>query len=254
MSDQNKTIVIAEHDFANFLKDKHAVVNSRSAKTGGIAGKVIMRNEKGEVILEKDNLIVLRGRTFALEKLFETAIVGSTYVQNIDRKIALFKVGTGGTPPAAPFDPYVPQYTDMDLSAPVPFLIVDPTKISGGDPEKISNPSIVVELTPEQQLKYYLPEVDPAFPEQTKMMGKKFETEEWVYSLATNEVYRKLTLLISEIDCRKQYLNELGLMIAGYDSVNNAYGQVEAFSRICFDTESCTNLTKTITVEYLIYA
>jgi len=193
-------------------------------------------------------------RTFALEMLFRDVITGSPYIQNLNRKVCLFKIGTGGAPEGDPFNPHVPSYTDMDVAANVAFLTVDPNKITSGDPEKASNPSIVTELSPEQQLKYYQPVVDPLDPSVTHYYAKTFEGAEWVFDLENNEVYRKLTLLISNIDARNKFINELSLIIAYYDDVANEYGQYEAFSRLCFDTESLTNLSKSIMIDYLIYA
>jgi hypothetical protein len=249
----NKVLTFDEKKIYNNLHDEAQVCGDGVAKHPLIKrGKVVFKDKDGNVILERDNEIVLRGRTFALEKLFEAVITGSPYEQNLDRKVSMFKIGSGGAPESNPFEPYEPNYDDMGLTTPQPFLTVDPNKMS--DPEKASNPSIVTELSPEQELKYYLPVVDSLDPQVTHYYGKTFESQEWGFDQANNEVFRKLTLLISDLDVRDLNINELSLMIAHYDDLNNSFQQVEAFSRICFPTENFSNLSKSVTVEYYIYA
>jgi len=251
-----KKLIFNERSFQKNFKDDFAITPAFNSKSETkLRGHVIFRDGvTGKVLLEKDNEIVLRGRTFALEMLFRAPITGSPYIQNLDRKVCLFQIGTGGAPENDVFQPFVPQYTDMGVSNAVPFLSVDPNKLTSGDPEKASNPSIVTELSPEQALKYYLPVVDPLDPQVTHYLGKVFGGAEWVFDMGNNEVYRKLSLFISSIDARNRFINELSLMIAYYDDVANEYTQVEGFSRLCFDTESLSNLSKSILIDYLIYA
>jgi hypothetical protein len=248
MNENNKILTFSDTEFQKFMRDRAQVSGGKTC----LRGRVIMRDENGKVLLEKDNEIVLRGRTFALEKLFGAVITGSTYIQNLERSIALFKIGAAGAPNGDPFNPFVPEFSDMDVAEQVPFITVDPNKFS--DPEKASNKSIVTELSDVQELKYYIATVDPLDPAVTHYYGKTFENSQWHINQAGNEVYRELTLLISDTDCRGAKINELCLMLAYYDTPGNTFSQIEAFSRICFDTESFSNLSKTCTISYLIYA
>jgi len=237
----------------SLLTDKFDISNI--TPTSFLRGRVVMRDEKGNIFLEKDNMIVLRGRTFALEHLFKDPISASSgYTQDLDRKICLFKIGDGGADvETAPFDPFVPSYQNLDLSNPVPFITVDPNK--NADPIKQANPSIVTELAPGDELIYYDKVVDGGDPAVFHYYGKVFDTApEWTFNEAGNEVYKKVTLRINTKDARNQYVNELGLFFASLDTGGNVYENIEIFSRICFDTESLTNLTKQIVIEYFIYA
>ncbi|WCS68388.1 hypothetical protein Goe21_02790 [Bacillus phage vB_BsuM-Goe21] len=220
----------------------------------GLKGKVKVMDEFGNTILEKDNLIVLRGRTYALERLFGKPIdaEASGYRVNLNRSICLFKVGSGGADiESAPFQPFAPLYSDEDLAKPVPFVVQDPAKHE--TPEKENNPSIIEELSEEQRKRYYLPEVRSDGT--TEYYGKVFEVEpQWVFSKENNEVYQKIMLKINADETRGYLINELGLVFAEYDEANNTYKDTELFSRVTFDSESLTSLTKTVLIEYLIYA
>ncbi|ALN97997.1 hypothetical protein Bp8pS_318 [Bacillus phage vB_BpuM-BpSp] len=220
----------------------------------GLRGRVNVYDDLGNLILQKDNLIVMRGRTFALEKLFNSPIDAeeSGYKVNMNRTISLFKIGSGGADLAStPFQPFTPVYSDEDLSQPVPFVVQDPKK--NEDPEKENNPSIVEALSEEQSKKYYIPNVKEDGT--TEFYGKVFESQpQWVFNKETNEVYKKITLKVNIDEARGFYINELGLVIAEYDEENNTFDDSELFSRITFDSESLTSLTKTLLFEYLIFA
>jgi len=248
-------VLTFKDEFNNINEEISRTVSTDTNNTTNLKGVVKFINpDTGETIFEKENLIVLRGRTFALEKLFGVPITGSPYIQNLNRSVALFKIGKGGTPEGDPFNPIVPEYFHTSLSDEVPFITVDPNKLTSGDIEKASNPSIVTELSIDQQHKYYMPVVDTLDPEVTHYYGKNFEDAEWVFDEVNNEVYRELSLFISAIDARGKYINELGLFIAEYDEVNNEYLNLELFSKLTFDTEPLSNNTKSILIQYRIYA
>ena len=239
-----------------FVKDK--VVN-KLINDPYLRGHVCIRDHKGNIILEEDNLIVLRGRTFVLEKLFDTTIgVDSGYIRNLNRKICLFKIGSGGADiEAAPFDPVVPAYSNMNLTTPFPFITVDSEK--NLDAEKASNTSIVTALSQAETLIYYdmVSETpDPARPSYViyHYYAKKFEAEQWYINKTNNEIYRQLTLRISEKNARNEILNELGLYIGQYNDPGNNYSNLELFSRITFDSEPLGNANKQLVIDYIIYA
>lgn len=245
------------NDNMNSFNDEVTITNEQARNfTGGgmgLKGRVIMRDEQGNTILEKDNLIVLRGRTFALEKLFEDVITaGSGYKLDITRKIGLFKIGSGGANVAtAPFSPYTPIFSDENLGKQEPMVIVDVNKAA--DPLKQANPSIVTSLSTAQQAVYYDGVVQGDGT--THYFAKTFDANPvWTFNKVTNEVYKKIQLTIATTDARNKFINELGLFISKYNSVTKKHDNIELFSRICFDTESLTNLTKQISVEYFIYA
>jgi hypothetical protein len=232
-----------------------AETTERSTSYVGLKGRVRLRDGvTGELILEKDNLIVLRGRTYALEQLFNDPIdpTASGYKVNMNRTIGLFKIGSGGADvQSSPFQPFTPLYKDEDMAIPVPFVIQDPDKYATA--EKENNPSIIENLSTAQKKKYYLPTVKSNGT--TEYFGKVFEVApQWVFNKTTNEVYKKIMLKIDANEARGYMVNELGLVIAQYDATNNVWKDAELFSRVTFDTESLTSLTKSLLVEYLIFA
>ena len=110
-------------------------------------GAVECRNELGEMLFEKDNLIVVPGRRFVLEKLFN---IKSTLLFNSLRQlmnvapqidedptleangplkakaVCLFGVGIGGS--GMTFGDVIdPKYTDLNLNQIIPLRLVDIT-------------------------------------------------------------------------------------------------------------------------------
>lgn len=257
----NDTKVLKFQDSTN-LKEKFL---RDSSNKSALRGHVVFKDENGNVILEKDNLIVLRGRTFVLERLFNKSITDAEnvdYIKNVNRKVCLFKIGDGGANvETAPFNPYVPEYSDEDLAHPLPFVIVDPDK--NLDPVKQKNPSILTELSDEDKLNYHAPVKDG---NTTLYMAKVFDGStpgddtatgtSWGYDKVNNEVYIKCDLRVSVKDGRgtNPYINELGLFFAEYVPEQKTYKNLEMLSRLSFDSESLTNQSKQILIEYYIYA
>lgn len=231
------------------FKDSLKISDGRTLR-----GHFILKDDFGNIILEKDNLIVMRGRTYALELLFHDYIdtSASGYINNLNRNICLFKIGSGGCDVQnTPFQPFVPVYDDMDMAQPIPFVISDPNKFL--DSDKTDNPSIVEELTGSATKKYYLP--ISRTDNTVEYYGKVFETKpQWVFNKETNEVYKKIMLRIAPNEARGRLINELGLVFAEYDSNTNSYKDAELFSRVTFDTKSTTSLTNSFLCEYLIFA
>lgn len=131
-----------------------------------VKGHVVIKDDFGNIILEKDNLVLLNTRVFLFEHLFkvgppngysymrkgnnneyEKVIQNTTnpyaYDENRHQKrICMFTVGQGGADVnATPFNPYIPKFNDIALVQPVPFKTFDLSKDFNSD--KNSNPSIV---------------------------------------------------------------------------------------------------------------
>lgn len=216
----------------------------------GPRGRVVARDgSTGEALFERDNIIVLRGRVFALEKMFEDAVPpgtsqgGYAYARNLSRTVCLFCVGSGGAPASDPFSPYAPAFSDVAMTTPEPFRVVDPADPAGFPP-----------LTAAEQLVYYSPVTDGAGV--TRYYSKRFEEldPEWVVDTSGNEAYKKLVLRVGELDCRGRTVSELGLQVAAYDAASNEMSDVELLSRLTFPTESLADPAKVIVVEYYVYA
>jgi hypothetical protein len=248
----NENEVMVNVEDAMVLADKY---KKNPYSRQGLSGRIKLHvDDFGNKVLEKDNLIVLRGRTFALEKLFDSPIDPTTsgYKVNMNRTICIFKIGSGGCDVnSAPFQPFTPLYSDENLATPVPFVIEDSQKYA--DQLKTDNPSIIEAMTDADKHRYYLPSLKSNGS--AEYYGKVFEVApQWVFNKDTNEVYKKIMIKVDANEARGFLVNELGLVIAEYDSATNTYVDDELFSRVTFDTESLTSLTKTLLIEYLIFA
>ena len=219
---------------------------------------VIVDNETGKVVVDKDNLVLMRGRTFALEKLFSTVsdFNPSYNKTNLDqKKICLFKVGKGGCVEGEPFTvKETINPLDTDLYSPVPFRIL-PT---GSDP-----------LPNYADLKNYEANDGNTY---NAYYCKRFDDISWVYNETSNdEVAIRLTLNITEDDLktviikdennltgytRSTFINELGLCIANINPATNEIvnGTIELVTKICFSSEPYFNPLKSSTLYYYIYA
>jgi hypothetical protein len=251
----NKDEKLLTFEDAIIMADKIGQPSSRVGLKGRVRIHEIV-DEFGNTVLkqEKDNLIVLRGRTFALEKLFNDPIdpTISGYQVNMDRTICLFGIGAGGADiKSAPFQPFTPLYSDENLAVPIPFVIEDSGKYS--DQDKTNNPSFIETMTAEQRATYFNPIIRSNGA--TEYFSKVFEVKpQWVFNKTTNEVYKKIMLKLDKNEARGYMVNELGLQIGWMNPKNKLYEDIELFSRVTFDTESLTSLTKSLLIEYLIFA
>lgn len=102
--------MITEKDIIEYLK-----VNDTKALTV-LRGHVNIVDKFGNIILDKDNLVVFKGREFILNKLFS----GINNVPEENRVIMAYGVGDGGTGTettgtnVSP-SPFLPSYTDTKL-------------------------------------------------------------------------------------------------------------------------------------------
>jgi hypothetical protein len=246
------------------------------SRGGHLSGLVTMFDEGGRLIFSKrPNVIVLGGRTFALELLFGSNIGSSgrtaspgAYVSDGARTVIAFGVGNGGAPGGSPFTPYAPPpnaYADpagVQLASPIPFRFHDTSQSGSGDPTLFipsGEQANYGGATPVPggtvtQFHYYIKRFDVLDPV-------------WYYSEADNTVYKSVALSVTAYDCRTAVLsgspnqvNELCLYhskITGSDGHGSPGGEVfantEMFSRITFPTEFLS-VGKALQIEYRIYA
>jgi len=251
--------------FTDLLDARHSVGINRNHRAsdkmaGGstFTGEVIVRDQAtGQVLFRKKNLIVLRGRTFALEALFADGIEtfgGPGYVSDITRKLCSFYIGSGGAPGGDPFNPYVPSPTDLALGTAIPFRLHDTAQSGSGNPL------------------LFIPNIDignyggaasvVGQPTQTKYFLKHFDVRDpvWVWSSGSNEVYKKVQLSINAFDARtgvSNIVSELALVMGRINGLDVNQGQIftnpEIFSRITFATEFMS-ADKSLAIEYRVYA
>lgn len=234
----------------SFLKDKYNLDENNFNK---LRGHVILRDAlTGEIIEEKDNLITLRARSFVLELLFGLN-APEGYINNKDRTVCLFNIGSGGADlQASPLEAISPKFSDTGMYSEIPFVIVSDLKETL--PEYQANPSIIEELNEEQKKTYYLPKEQP--DGSVRYYAKVFEKDSERLKLDKNNgvVYWHGTCRITPQEARGFVLNELGLILAHYDEERNAYTDAEQFSHITFSSIALTSLNNGILIEYLVYA
>jgi hypothetical protein len=229
----------------------------------GLSGAISSMTDNTGRVCFKDrcNLIVLRGRTFSLEKLFNTTIDSNgvnsgavPYISDLNRQILGFGVGYGGAPSGDPFSPYsVPPTGDsgVALTQPIPFRLHDTSQSASGNgllyvpSNEITNYGDLRSVSG-SQYHYYM---------------KLFDSPPvWVFNAAANTVYKQILLSISVNDCRTtvgHQINELCLYFgrnSGHDVYNgNVITHPEMFSKITFPTENISG-SKTLSIVYNIYA
>ena len=258
-----------------------------------LRGHFIMKDENGNIIEEKDNLIVLRSRLFVLLSLFkpnelERKEMESSYIKNDNRRICLFKIGMGGADTqSAPFQPFVPKFTDRDLANPIPFVVTNEVKEL--DPELNANPSVFLPdkhyFNKDKRETYHCPRKNE--DDSVSYFAKTFDNVDFSFSTESSEIFAALQLTIENWDARGYFFNELGLLfaeeyyvpidqnldivkdgnvlteaeyLAGINSSsinpNNymkQYRDEELFSRVTFGTKSLKSLNNKLIIEYRIY-
>ena len=256
--------VIQLEDVAR-LVDEGANANITAEELRGGIVDMYAEGENGALIpifQKRKNIIVLRGRTFGLEKLFGVTIgtagvdSGIPYKSDLNRTILAFGVGNNGAPASAPFSPHAPVPNGVNgqqLSNQIPFRYHDDASLNSG------NPALFI---PREEIGVY-GGATPITNSTTKFnyYYKRFQNDgEWYFNATENTVYRKLTLRLSPDDCRTaaaNYVNELSLFIGrarGNDARGGIqYENMELFSRVTFPTEFLS-LGKALTWEYRVYA
>ena len=249
-------------EFNDFIKQK----DKDSMQTGStdtvLKGIVSIKDDTGRTVFSRrNNLILLRGRTFALESLFKDTIGvegvsggANPYVSNLERSISGFVVGRSGTTaPSAPFDPKAVEPRDRWLTTEIPFRIHD----TAADE---SQPDIFI---PTGEKSLYSNGRAGSTGTQREYYMKRFDNFDpaWNFDEATNEVYKLITMSISAHDCRTladPTINELGLVIAQNLGTTDASGMpeftdIELFSKIHFPSEYLAE-GKSLSIEYLVYS
>lgn len=247
-------------EFNDFIK--HKDVTSQTTNDTLLKGIVTMKDDTGRTVFSRrNNLILLRGRTFALETLFADGIGAegvsggaNPYLSNLKRSISGFVVGRSGTTaPSAPFDPKAVEPRDRWLTTEIPFRIHDT------DSDQ-SHPNLFIA---DGEKALYSDGRAGATGTQREYYMKRFDNFDpvWNFDEQSNEVYKLISMSISENDCRTLVdptINELGLVIAESLSTTDASGMpeftdIELFSKIHFPSEYLAE-GKSLSIEYLVYS
>ena len=264
MSESQNVKQISFADALDVIRDER--VNAEYRVDGGMTGVVTMcEPETGRIVFSKrHNLIVLRGRTFALEKLFHDTIDSSgvnsgvrPYISDLDRRIIAFSVGKGGSPASDPFAPYAPPPTGahgVGLAQRIPFRLHDTETGAAGDPHLF--------IPPAELANYGGAEAVVNSPNQYYYYLKHFDSRDpvWFFDEIRNTVYKQITMSITKDDCRtssSNWINELSLYFARVGGVDLRGGvsfvNPEMFSRITFPAEPLS-ANKSLEIIYNVYA
>ena len=227
-----------------------------------VHGHVIVRDsDTGEVLIDKENLVLMRTRVWLFEQMFKTDAPSSlNYTKDNARSIAFFSIGSGGADiNANPFAPFVPKFSDIELGQRIPFVTVDPDKANNSESQ--ANPSIVSSLTSAQRNIYYMSVANSDGT--TPYYAKRFKdatpaspfgsSSKWVVDNYSGKVAFSLSMTIDKSEARGNLVNEIGLWMATYNSSNNTFSNPFLATRICFDTDSLSSLNKNIEIEYIMY-
>lgn len=274
------------------LSDKIGLLDKEKNMTK-VKGHVTIRDKQGNILLEKDNLVLFNTRIFLFEHLFKVGYIAGnnqpskeTYnIENHKRSLCLFTLGQGGADiNSTPFNPFVPKFNDTGLYTPIFFKKVDTADISDDNPS-ILNTDIgyVQEGTYNDKQLYYreyfkcnadgsTADVLSEEAQITSYYAKRFDSYFWDVDDSTGEVSFVMNMSVKEDECRGQYINEIGLILAEfeepvYDEVadcyriedvkqaneDTGYKGWELATRLTFDTESLTSLGKELEIEYRMY-
>lgn len=193
--------------------------------------RMIDANTGRVIINRKVNIVTHRGRTFALERLYEDANNSDDYpIKNFNRTINLFSVGDGGCPEGDPFSPINPSPLNTGLANRIPFL-----NLIEGSTDVDTDVYPASPTTIDGRDLYY---------------RKRFNVLDpvWYINRDTNTVYKKVELLIDLKDCRNESINELGLFFS-----TDTFTDIEMYSRVTFPTELITG-NKKLLIEYYTFA
>lgn len=224
----------------SFLFKDH---NVNPVKEGPLNGFVVVKDENGEILIAKKNLVVRAGRNLSLRKIFGQPgfIANEDEAALNQKKVLLFGIGKGGAPMSDPFNPLPPTPSDTDLSSPIPFR----------------SSSSALPLLPSEEALY----TDGRDVNGTMQWYKKRFSNgngEFVVDSANDFVYNKLQLQVTDKEARDLFVNEISLFYAQYSpsglTQNLKYTNYSIFSRFTLQTEPLpSNTNKALNIDYYVY-
>lgn len=272
-----RTINLDDKLDINDLKDALSQRNSQFLR-----GEAEFYNEHGDLLFKRSNLIVLPGKVFALEKLFNVKcktdipdlkeqlnIPASTPITANEDKgplqkkaVCLFGVGMGGS--SNQFgDVIKPNFSDTNLYNMVPFRYVP--LANDLTPTEKKKYFFRVE-TQDDMVAYFLKKFDKTPSIEIKRLGTDIDAD---ISIKDEEfdVYVEMELKIDVEDIR-EYFNAIGEgHLARYNEICLVYGvqpdvpgqdyvdyeQLELFSKLTFNNEALDSVSKELRIIYRVY-
>ena len=243
----------------------------------------------GEVLFETENMIVLGGSLFTLEKVFgvrspleistlnnihNVANSVTTLTGNKDTFVCLFGVGIGGAGDSIT-DVIDVKYQERDLGpvdgaiTMVPFRQTADELTEDEKSKYWFKRTIVIGDADIEKKQYFLKkfESDPEIKilwrdAENEDDGSSVDVEPWNTDRTTPiETFIEMTLKINKNDVREYFadnietarINSIGLFTGVYDSEIDDYRQVKLFSKLNINNEILNN-SKDLTISYRIYA
>jgi hypothetical protein len=264
--------------------------NGRHATTL-MHGEVEIRNQFGRLLQKKSNIILLGGRRFVLEKLFNVEIPSKRITinekvlgintdenkaenqtgPNQEKCVCLWGVGKGGSEL---------EYGAVKVPAEKEYNLYDmiPMRYVSKDND----------LSDDEKSKYYLRREEGDYVayylktfESSPSLKIKIGEEDYVPNLESDNLptnwdelidrkdvdcYIELNLKLSADDVREYFIeketgglsmariNELGTFLGcKLDGANGDYKEVECFSKLCFNNEPLDDETKELIITYKFY-
>jgi len=275
------------------LTDSYNIEDSAKVMKPGyyLRGEVFFTNELGELLFKKDNLILIGGKKFLLEKLFnitpnsnqqmtlnklfdvntnEPTLVGVG--PRRESSVCLFGVGDGGS--GMTFgDVYTPHGKEYNLYNMLPMRYVSKTS----DLDSVDKFKYYMKVTNDTHYAYYLKrfETDPKLVLKVGQMdyvpsindNNPISTVNEVLEREDVESYVELRLKISASDIREFFIendnldrarfNELALY-TGYQPEHNSniwtdYLNVQCFSKLTFNNDPLDSVEKEVNILYRIH-
>lgn len=128
---QKKLINLIDYSLRKKLNDKLSAIN----------GAVEIKDQYGNLLFQKKNLIVYSGRTIFAQNLFNYARIGGS--GDKDLFLSWVSIGSGGADPADPLTPYTPDLTDTGLGTEVIMNASDPLTADSGKKRKFDSIEIL---------------------------------------------------------------------------------------------------------------
>lgn len=252
-----------------------------------LRGEAEFYNEFGDLLFKKSNLIVLPGKIFALEKLFNVKaslptpdlktqfnvpptnpIPQSPNKGPLQQKsVCLFCVGAGGS--KLEFGQVIPpNFKDTNLFRMIPFRYVDPDN----DLDVTEKKKYFFRYeTANNKIAYFLKKFDKDPVINIKRAGTDIDADLDVENSESLEVYVEMELKIDVHDIREYFAaispnstdsnvpryNEIGLVFGvqpeDVDSDYVDYEDLRLFSKLTFNNDALDSVSKELRIVYRVY-
>ena len=275
----NQTINLDDSLDMNDLKE---ILTTAKKNSSFLRGEAEFYNEHGDLLFKKHNLIVLPGKVFALEKLFNVkcsmnipdlktsmgvppnSILGDNEATGPikEKAVCLFCVGVGGS--ELTFGDVIrPKFRDTELNSMIPFRYVD----VNNDLSELEKEKYYFRVeTENNKIAYFLKKFDTEPSIKVKRIGTDIDADLSVQD-EDFDVYVEMELKIDVNDVREYFEAGEGLEKARYNEIGLVYGvkpegtgegyvdyeHLELFSKLTFNNDALDSVSKELRIVYRVY-